>query len=78
MCTARVGAWATAKKILPEKLTSASKPEGREGSTSISGEKLLGRGKRKCKGPEAGASQSSLLCSRQGRVARAETSKKRD
>lgn len=27
----------------PEKLTSASKPEGREGSTSISGEKLLGR-----------------------------------
>lgn len=77
MCTARVGTWMTAKKILPEKLTSASKPEGREGSASISREKILGRGKRKCKGPEAGASQSSLLCSRQGRVARAETSRKR-
>lgn len=51
MCTARVGTWMTAKKILPEKLTSASKPEGREGSASISREKILGRGKRKCKGP---------------------------
>ena len=44
----------TAKKILPEKLTSASKPEGREGSASISREKILGRGKRKCKGWEVG------------------------